>query len=74
MLHRTAALGLVMGNMRKRHFSHTSKTAAARMAVKGAPLLRAAKRACPLTDTAAQATREARRDARFRLDPLLSKR
>jgi hypothetical protein len=47
-----------MWNMRKRHFSHSCKTAAARMAVKGAPLSSAfieAKRR-PLTATAAEAT------------------
>jgi hypothetical protein len=47
-----------MWNMRKRHFSHSCKTAAARMAVKGAPLSSAfieAKRR-PLTATAAKAT------------------
>ena len=52
------AVGLVMWNMRKIHFSHCCKTAAARMAVKGAPLSSAfigAKRR-PLTATAAEAT------------------
>jgi hypothetical protein len=47
-----------MWNMRKRHFSHNCKTAAARTAVKGAPLSSAfieAKRR-PLTATAAEAT------------------
>jgi hypothetical protein len=47
-----------MWNMRKRHFSHSWKTAAARMAVKGAPFFGAfigAKRR-PLTATAAEAT------------------
>jgi hypothetical protein len=63
-----------MWNMRKRHFSHSCKTAAARMAVKGAPLSSAfieAKRR-PLTATAAEATARQRREAHFRLDPLLS--
>ncbi len=58
MLPRHAAVVLVMWNMRKRHFSHSCKTAAARMAVKGAPLSSAfigAKRR-PLTATAAEAT------------------
>jgi hypothetical protein len=47
-----------MWNMRKRHFSHSWKTAAARMAVKGAPFFGAfigAKRR-PFTATAAEAT------------------
>ena len=45
------------------------------MAVKGARSLCAAKRACPLTATAAEATRrQPRRDAHFRLDLLFSTR
>ena len=51
------AVALVMWNMRKSHFSHSCKTAAARTAVKGARSLPAAQRACPLTATAAEATR-----------------
>lgn len=66
-------VGRVMWNMRKIHFSHSCKTAAARMAVKGGRSLPAAKRACPLTATAAEATRaSARRDAGSDTDPLLS--
>jgi hypothetical protein len=44
---RIAALGLVMWNMRKIHFSHSCKTAVARMAVKGgrSPARRAASEA-----------------------------
>ncbi|HLH08002.1 MAG TPA: hypothetical protein VKW78_12260 [Terriglobales bacterium] len=55
-------VALVMWNMRKIHFSHSCKTAAARTAVKGAPLSGAfigAKRR-PLTATAAEATRRQR--------------
>jgi hypothetical protein len=54
-----------MWNMRKRHFSHNWKTAAARMAVKGAPFSSAfigAKRR-PLTATAAEATAREREKA-----------
>jgi hypothetical protein len=54
-----------MWNMRKIHFSHSCKTAAARMAVKGAPLSSAfieAKRR-PLTATAAEATAREREKA-----------
>jgi hypothetical protein len=40
MLHRPAAVALVMWNMRKTHFSHSWLSAAARMAVKGARTLR----------------------------------
>jgi len=53
------AVDPVMWNMRKIHFSHSWLTAAARMAVKGAPFsgaFIAAKRR-PLTATAAEATR-----------------
>jgi hypothetical protein len=70
------AVALVMWNMRKRHFSHCCKTAAARIAVKGAPLSSAfieAKRR-PLTATAAEATRVSAPGCPFSLDPLLSTR
>ena len=70
------AVALVMGNMRKRHFSHSWKTPAARIAVKGAPLSSAfieAKRR-PLTATAAEATRVSAPGCPFSLDPLLSTR
>ena len=52
-----SAVALVMWNMRKRHFSHSCQPAVARTALKGARSVRAAKRACPLTATAAGATR-----------------
>jgi len=64
---RHRAVGLVMWNMRKIHFSHSWLTAAARMAVKGAPLSSAfigAKRR-PLTATAAEATRVSAPGCRF---------
>ena len=53
-----AAVALVMWNMKRRHSFHSCKTAAARMAVKGAPYSGAfigAKRR-PFTATAAEAT------------------
>ncbi|MHB8304005.1 MAG: hypothetical protein ACYDC6_14430 [Acidobacteriaceae bacterium] len=61
--------------MKRRHSFHSSKTAAARMAVKGARPVCAAKRACPLTATAAEATRrQPHRDAGSNLDLLFSTR
>jgi len=69
-------VGRVVWNTRKIHFSRSCKTAAARMAVKGAPLFSAfiAAKRRPLTATAAKATRVSAPGRRFCLDPLLSTR
>jgi len=65
-------VALVMWNMRKIHFSHNWKTAAARTAVKGDRRESRSERS-PLTHTAAEATRAQRaRDTGSSLDPLLS--
>ena len=68
------AVAPVMWNMRKIHFSHSCKTAAARTAVKGAPFFGAfigAKRR-PFTDGAAEATRGASRAGTHIPDSILS--
>ena len=68
-----------MWNMRKRHFSHSWQNSRSEDGGQGRAYLRAASavgaKRRAFTATAAEATRaSARRDARFRLDPLLSTR
>jgi hypothetical protein len=71
---RIAAVVSVMWNMRKRHFSHSWLTAAARMAVKGARTLRVHRSAAETLDghRSGGYARERACDASFRVDLLFS--